>query len=131
MYDGVPEFLAEQSSANKRLFIASTKPYVYMSRILKHFEIRRFFEGVYGSELDGTLSIKSDLLRYIFSRQIFNTDEAVMIGDRIQDVEAAKSVGVCSIWVDYGYSDQSERDIAKPDYICNSINELRKLLNRI
>ena len=28
MYDGVPEFLAEQSSANKRLFIASTKPYV-------------------------------------------------------------------------------------------------------
>jgi phosphoglycolate phosphatase len=131
MYDGVPEFLAEQSSANKRLFIASTKPYVYISRILKHFEIRHFFEGVYGSELDGTLSIKSDLLRYIFSRQIFNTDEAVMIGDRIQDVEAAKSVGVCSIWVDYGYSDQSERDIAKPDYICNSINELRKLLNRI
>jgi phosphoglycolate phosphatase-like HAD superfamily hydrolase len=54
-----------------------------------------------------------------------------MIGDRIQDVEAAKSVGVCSIWVDYGYGDQSERDIAKPDYICNSINELRKLLNRI
>jgi phosphoglycolate phosphatase len=131
MYDGVPEFLAEQSSANKRLFIASTKPYVYISRILKHFEIRHFFEGVYGSELDGTLSIKSDLLRYIFSRQIFNTDEAVMIGDRIQDVEAAKSVGVCSIWVDYGYGDQSERDIAKPDYICNSINELRKLLNRI
>ena len=54
-----------------------------------------------------------------------------MIGDRIQDMEAARCVGVCSIWVDYGYGDQSERDIAKPDYICNSINELCKLLNRI
>ena len=131
MYDGVLEFLAEQSAANKRLFIASTKPYVYTSRILKHFEISQFFEGVYGSELDGTLSIKSDLLRYIFSRQIFNTDETVMIGDRIQDVEAAKSVGVCPIWVDYDYGDQSERDIAKSDYICGSINELRKLINMI
>ena len=37
MYDGVPELLAEQSTANKRLFIASTKPYVYINRIFKHF----------------------------------------------------------------------------------------------
>jgi phosphoglycolate phosphatase len=42
MYDGVPEFLAEQSSANKRLFIASTKPYVYISRILKHLKSGTF-----------------------------------------------------------------------------------------
>ena len=68
MYDGVPEFLAEQSAANKRLFIASTKPYIYINRILKYFEISHFFEGVYGSEFDGTLSIKLDLLRYIFSK---------------------------------------------------------------
>ena len=46
-----------------------------------------------------------------------------MMGDRIQDVEAAKCVSVCSIWVDYGYGDQLERDIAHPDYICGSINE--------
>ena len=43
MYDGVPELLAEQSTANKRLFIASTKPYVYINRILKHFQIDYFF----------------------------------------------------------------------------------------
>ena len=131
MYDGVPELLAEQSTANKRLFIASTKPYVYINRILKHFQIDYFFEGVYGSELDGTLSIKSDLLRYMASKLIFNPDETVMIGDRIQDMEAARCVGVCSIWVDYGYGDKLERDISNPDYICGSINELRELLNMI
>ena len=43
MYDGVPEFLAEQSAANKRLFIALTKPYVYINRILKYFKISPFF----------------------------------------------------------------------------------------
>jgi phosphoglycolate phosphatase len=74
MYDGVPELLAEQSTANKRLFIASTKPYFYINKILKHIESSHFFEGVYGSEFDGTLSIKLDLLRHIFSKLILNTD---------------------------------------------------------
>jgi len=40
-------------------------------------------------------------------------------------------VGVCSIWVDYGYGDKLERDISNPDYICGLINELRELLNMI
>jgi phosphoglycolate phosphatase len=131
IYQGVPEFLAEQKNANKRLFIASTKPQIYIDRILKYFEIRHFFESVYGSELDGTRSIKSDLLRYIFSKLMFKANETVMIGDRIHDIEAAKCVGVSSIWVDYGYGDKLERDIAKPDFICDSIDELRKLLNKI
>ena len=131
MYDGVPDFLAKQFDGNKRLFIASTKPHVYINKILKYFEIDQFFEGVYGSELDGTLSVKSDLLRHIFSEIIISVNETVMIGDRIQDVEAAKSVGVCSVWVDYGFGDESERNIANPDYICRSINELGRLLNTI
>ena len=46
MYDGVSEFLAEQSMGNKRLFIASTKPKVYINRILGHIKISHFFEGV-------------------------------------------------------------------------------------
>ena len=131
IYDGVPELLAEQSTANKRLFIASTKPYVYIDRILEHFDIKHFFEGVYGSELDGTRSIKSELLRHIFDELMLIPDETVMIGDRIQDMEAAKCVGVNSIWVDYGYGDKSERDSTNPDYICASINDLGVLLNTI
>ena len=43
MQDGVPELLAEQSTASKRLFIASTKPYVNINKILKHIEISHFF----------------------------------------------------------------------------------------
>jgi phosphoglycolate phosphatase len=86
---------------------------------------------VYGSELDGTRAVKSDLLHYIFNELDLNPHETVMIGDRIQDMEAARCVGVCSIWVDYGYGDKLERDISNPDYICGSINELRELLNMI
>jgi phosphoglycolate phosphatase len=128
---GVSELLAEQSASQKRLFIASTKPHIYIHPILDYFDIKHWFEGVYGSELDGTRAVKSDLLRYIFNELDLKPHETVMIGDRVQDIDAAKAVGVTSIWVDYGYGAVAERNAAKPDYICDSIEDLRSLLNKI
>jgi phosphoglycolate phosphatase len=131
VFEGVAELLAEQSAANKRLFIASTKPHVYIHPILAHFEIAPWFERVYGSELDGTRAVKSDLLRHIFAELDLDPEDTLMIGDRVYDMDAAKAVGVTSVWVDYGYGDAVERDAAKPDHICASINELGALLNTI
>jgi phosphoglycolate phosphatase len=131
LYEGVLELLEEQTRVNKRLFIASTKTHVYIHALLNHFEISHFFEDVYGSELDGTRSIKTDLLPHIFSDIMLSVNETVMIGDRIQDMEAAKYVGVSSVWIDYGYGDKLEREIVKPDYICSSIYQLRRLLSNI
>lgn len=131
IYAGVAELLAEQSSADKRLFIASTKPHVYIHPILEHFNLTHWFERVYGSELDGTRAVKSDLLRHIFAELDLIPEETLMIGDRIYDINAAQAVGATSIWVDYGYGDAAEREAAQPDHICHSIKELRALLNTI
>ena len=43
VYHGAPELLAEQTNANKRLFIVSTKSHDYTNRALRHFEISDFF----------------------------------------------------------------------------------------
>ena len=79
------------------------------------FTIKHFFERVYGSELDGTRSKKSDLLQYIFSELLLEPDSTIMVGDRITDSEAAKYMTIRSIWVTYGYGDNNERNIANPD----------------
>ena len=131
IYDGIPGLLSEQLSLGKRMFIASTKPHIYINRILNNFNIDHFFERVYGSELDGTRSNKSDLLYYIFQELMLDRDKTIMIGDRITDIEAAKFVKIRSIWVDYGFGDELERDLANPDYICNSPEELSTLLTMI
>ncbi len=131
VFDGVAEMLEQQSSLDKRLFIASTKPHVYIHPILEHFNIKQWFERIYGSELDGTRAVKTDLLRHIIADLELVPEETLMIGDRVHDMDAAKAVGVTSIWVDYGYGDAAERNAANPDYICNSIDELGQLLNRI
>lgn len=61
IYDGVPEMLASLKAQNRRLLLATAKPHVYAQRILAHFAIDTPFDGVYGSELDGTRQHKGDL----------------------------------------------------------------------
>ena len=131
VFEGVVDLLAKQSAADKRLFIASTKPHVYIGPILEHFDLHHWFERIYGSEIDGTRAVKTDLLRHIFAELDLVLEETVMIGDRIHDMDAAKAVGVTSIWVEYGYGDAAERDRAKPDHICASVEELGGLLDTI
>src|SRR5208282_4220048 len=62
VYDGVRKTLADLRAAGARLFLCTAKPAVYAERILRHFDLRRYFEGVYGAELDGRYEDKGDLI---------------------------------------------------------------------
>ena len=54
LYDGIPEMLHTLQSKGLFLAVASSKPTVYVERILEHFQIDKYFKVVVGSELDGT-----------------------------------------------------------------------------
>jgi phosphoglycolate phosphatase len=45
-------------------FVATSKPHVYARRIVEHFGLDTLFDGVYGSEMDGTRVEKADLIAY-------------------------------------------------------------------
>jgi phosphoglycolate phosphatase len=62
VYDGISEVLAILSQSGHRLFVATSKPHVFAERIIDHFGLRRHFEHVFGSELDGRRADKSHLL---------------------------------------------------------------------
>src|SRR5690242_8429967 len=53
VYADIPEALELLQARGARLFVATSKPKVYAQRILDHFELSRYFDEVYGSELDG------------------------------------------------------------------------------
>ncbi|HWA83879.1 MAG TPA: HAD family hydrolase [Fimbriimonadaceae bacterium] len=108
LYEGVPEMLGELRRGGHRLFLATSKPAVFASRILAHFEIAGFFEGTYGSELDGTRTDKGELIAYLLDREALEARETVMVGDRRHDVEGAKANGIPCIGVLYGYGSEEE-----------------------
>jgi phosphoglycolate phosphatase len=129
IYDGVREMLATLRSHNHRLLLATAKPHVYARRILAHFGVDQHFNGVYGSELDGTRQHKTDLLSYLLERERINPAKhpTVMIGDRSHDIEAARANACGAIAVSWGYGSATE--LAAADAICVRPLDLANLLN--
>lgn len=114
--------------------VASSKPTVYVKRILEHFQIAKYFKAVVGSELDGTRTGKDEVvteaLRQLFGDRPVEKDKVYMIGDRCFDVEGAHALGVEAVGVTYGYGGMEELKEAKADYIVRSVEELQKFLLR-
>ena len=60
--DGIVECLNYLVDKVKALYVVTSKPTVYSEQIVEHFNIRNFFKVVYGSNLDGSLGDKTDLI---------------------------------------------------------------------
>lgn len=134
VYKGIPEMLRLLQSKGFYLAVASSKPTVYVERILEHFNLRKYFCVVVGSELDGTRVNKDEVvkeaLNRLFAYKPIQYKQVYMIGDRKFDIEGAKAIGVESVGVTYGFGDMEELKAAKADYIVRSVDELQKFLMR-
>ena len=134
VYDGIPEMLKNLQSKGYFLALASSKPQIYVERILEHFDLKKYFAVVVGSELDGTRETKDQVvqetLHQLFKENPIEPDQVYMIGDRKFDVEGARALGVESVGVTYGYGSKEELKEAKADYIVQSVEELEKFLLR-
>jgi phosphoglycolate phosphatase len=131
LYPGIQPLLNHLRARENRLLLATTKPTPFAERILAHFEISGLFGRIFGSNLDGTLSSKEELLEHILTndemRQVPRS-RTVMIGDRALDVLGARKNGLDSIAVTYGYGTEDELRDAQPTHTVRSVDELRTLL---
>ena len=134
IYAGIKEMLRTLKKKGMHLAVASSKPTVFVERILEHFKIRKYFEVVVGSELDGRRVNKDEVvqeaLSQLFAGGLVERDKVYMIGDRKFDIEGARAQGVESIGVSYGYGSIEELKEAKADYIVRTVGELENLLYR-
>jgi phosphoglycolate phosphatase len=124
VYDGVPEMLADLRASSHRLFVATAKPLVFTEKIMKHFRLSNYFEGIYGSELNGKLDNKVELIRHILKNAELSPGETLMIGDRMYDIRGARENGCMSLGVTYGYGSEGELESAGADLICHSPQEI-------
>lgn len=129
VYDGVPEMLRTVKDSDKRLIVATSKPWPFAERILKHFSLDPYFEFVAGSELDETRTAKADVIKYALeSQKITDMPKVLMVGDRKHDVIGAAECGIDCAGVLYGYGSREELDEAGAKYIVGSPAELCDLI---
>lgn len=128
VYDGVPEMLVEVGARAAAAFVATSKPTVYAERIVRHFDLDRYFGRVYGAELDASLDDKATLVAHLLAREGLARGAAVMIGDRAADVRAAHANGLRAIGVLWGYGSERELREAGADILCAAPREVAACL---
>lgn len=129
LYPGIPALLAELSAGGATLLVASSKPEVYVRRILEHFGQAGRFAVIAGSLLDGRRENKAEVIEYALETGgVADRLHSVMIGDREHDIFGAKKCGLDSIGVLYGYGSRDELVAAGADAVAASVEELRGLL---
>jgi phosphoglycolate phosphatase len=130
VYPGIATALQKIYKAGFRLFLATSKPKVYATRILDHFQLTQLFHGIYGSELDGNLVEKADLIAHVLKSEHLERQETLMVGDRLHDVIGGKQNGIATAAVTYGYGTRNEIEDARPDFIFHSPSDLAAYLVR-
>ncbi len=117
LIDGIEELLAALVQSGCQLHVCTSKPHVYAEKIVAHFGLLPFFGKVFGSELDGTRSQKTDLIAHILKTEALDHSATVMIGDRKHDLIGANANSVTSIGVLWGYGSRDELQSEHPALI--------------
>jgi phosphoglycolate phosphatase len=124
VYPGIPEGLATLADAGWRLWVVTSKPLAFAGPILQHFGLAQHFAGVHGSELSGDRSNKGELIAYLLRTEGVRAEHATMIGDRSHDVVGARSNGVRSLGVLWGYGAREELIDAGADGLYETVTDL-------
>lgn len=106
LHTEVAQLIRELHAAGTPQAVASSKGQWLVELVLQHFDLAHCFAGVWGSDADRT-----DKPRVIaaaldaFGQRGVPSPDAVMIGDRIHDLEGARANGIPAIIVTWGYGD--------------------------
>jgi phosphoglycolate phosphatase len=106
VYRGVPEILAGLRAQNFRMALCTNKLQKPTLKVLEAFELTRFFDAVAGGDVVPARKPDPAHLRAALAILGASPQEAVMIGDGINDVKAARGLGIPVLVLPSGYGTQ-------------------------
>jgi phosphoglycolate phosphatase len=128
LYRGINVVLRTLAGKNINCILATSKLEKYAAQTLKYLRIDNYFTRIAGSNLDGTLSEKTDIIKHIIGKYKLEKERTVMVGDRKYDITGARENGIDSIGVLYGYGTKKEIEETKPTYICAEPDKLLEII---
>ena len=128
-YNGIFTALSDLKDDGSQLVVCTAKPQPFAQTVIKHFGFAEYFDGLYGSELDGRFDDKGDLISHLFAQEGFKATQGCMIGDRDNDTLAAGRNDMASIGVLWGYGDVRELNEGGATVLCGCPDELRQCVS--
>lgn len=125
IYPGVNEIL--QHFRDKDKAISTNKPIEYTTKIIDGLALRRHFKVIVAGNNGIRLKPEADMIIKVISELNTRKDKAVMIGDGVNDILAAKAAGIRSCAIGSGLGNREALLSLNPDYFCDGIEGLKDL----
>ncbi len=122
-YPGIAELLQNLKNLNIKLYVATSKPEVTAVDILGHFDLAKFFDGIYGADLEKNRTSKEAVIEYLLA-DVLPAGKTLMVGDTEFDIIGAKYHGIPAVGVAWGYGKVEDMEQAGAAAIVDSAQSL-------
>ena len=131
LYPGVKEGLEYLKGEGYQMGCVTNKAARFTEPLLKDLGVYDYFSVVFSG--DTLPEKKPDPMPLLHAAKFFNVapEQALMIGDSISDVKAARAAGFRIVCMTYGYNYGVDIRDANPDAIMDSMAELPDLLGKL
>lgn len=131
LYPGIREGLDYLRAEDYPLGCVTNKAAQFTEPLLRDLGVRDYFEIVISG--DTLPRKKPDPLPLLHAAEYFNVspDTALMVGDSVSDVKAARAAGFTIVCMSYGYNHGVDIRTAEPDAVIDSLTEIKGLLEQI
>jgi phosphoglycolate phosphatase len=134
LYPGILELLEAYAAAGRPVAVATQKPQNLARTVLAHHGIDGLFLSIRGSAddetaVDGVPLGKTEIIAAAL--RDLETQHAIMVGDRAQDVSGAIANGLDCIGVAWGFAPDGELEAAGSVAVVSTAEDLAKAIDRL
>ena len=128
LYNGVEDLLRYLTFKKIKAALLTTKSQDQADRIIDHFNLREYFDNVSGRKNGIPVKPSAEPLLLICDDLGIAAENVLMVGDTEMDIQCGKNAGAKTCAVTYGYRNLGIIKNEKPDFIIDSLIELKEII---
>jgi len=131
LYPGAADTLRKLKSQSIKLGLVTNNGRAGTSATLKRHHIEQLFDSVVTRDDCEEMKPDSAPIRKVLKELHVEAADAILVGDGVMDILAAKATGLVSVAVTTGPFPSDRLLQAEPDYLLGSINDVLALLSQL
>ena len=131
MFAGIPETLKALRDMKLKIALCTISSEKTTNYILKRFHLEQFFDAVITRESVFEVKPHPTHLEAALNALKVKSQEAVLVGDSVKDIECAIQLNVLAVGVTTGLSSIEELTCSGAHYIASSANEIPILIQQL
>lgn len=130
VYDGVVDTMSRIAQRKIESFVVTNKRIEPTLRILERLQLRVYFDEVVSWDSGARpYASKVEMVGYVIEKYHLKSETMLLVGDSIDEAQAAKASGARFAAVAYGYGNVHTQNEWQKDYILHKFSDLLEIVS--